>query len=111
MKNITISDIKAVNSEIPVIIMGIPSQKVKNVLLKNISVKYSEGKDYRDFRLKVPEQEKEYPESNRFRNLNAYGVFIRHAENISLEKFRVIPRDNTKRKFKIVKDCKNFTLK
>lgn len=111
VKNITISDIKAVNSEIPVIIMGIPSQKVKNVLLKNISVKYSEGKDYRDFRLKVPEQEKEYPESNRFRNLNAYGVFIRHAENISLEKFRVIPRDNTKRKFKIVKDCKNFTLK
>ena len=111
LKNINISDIVAVNSEIPVIIMGIPSQKIDNVILKNIDVKYASGKDYRDFRFKVPEQEKEYPESNRFRNLNAYGIYIRHAKNISAEKLKVIPRENTKRKFKIVNDCENFILK
>ena len=92
-------------------IMGIPTQKVKDVYLRDISVKYAPGKDYRDFRLKVPEQEREYPESNRFRNLNAYGIFVRHAENISVEKLKVIPRDNTKRKFKIISDCKNFNIK
>lgn len=111
LKNINISDVVAVNSEIPVIIMGIPSQKIDNVILKNISVKYADGKDYRDLRFKVPEQEKEYPESNRFRNLNAYGIYVRHAKNISVEKLRVIPREHTKRKFKIVSDCENFSLK
>lgn len=111
LKNISISNVYAVNSEIPVIIMGIPSQKVDTVSLKNISVKYADGKDYCDFRLKVPEQEEEYPEANRFRNLNAYGIYIRHAKNISLEKLKVIPRENTKRKFKIVNDCENFSLK
>lgn len=111
MKNIIISDVSAVNSEIPIIIMGSPSQKIDSVSMNNISVKYADGKDYRDFRFKVPEQEKEYPESNRFRNLNAYGIFVRHAKNISLEKLNVIPRDNTKRKFKIIIDCENFSLK
>lgn len=111
LKNINISDINALNSEIPVMIMGIPSQKIDNVSLKNINIKYADGKDYRDFRFMVPEQEKEYPESNRFRNLNAYGIYVRHAKNISVEKLRVIPRDGTKRKFKIINDCENFSLK
>lgn len=111
LKNINISSVKAKNAEIPIMIMGIPTQKVKDVYLRDISVKYAPGKDYRDFRLKVPEQEREYPESNRFRNLNAYGIFVRHAENISVEKLKVIPRDNTKRKFKIISDCKNFNIK
>lgn len=111
LKNISISNIYAVNSEIPLIIMGVPLQPVDAVSLKDITVKYADGKDYRDFRFKVSEQEKEYPEANRFRNLNAYGVYIRHAKNISLEKFNVIPRENTKRKFKIINDCENFSLK
>ncbi len=111
LKNITVSDVFADNCEMPVMIMGIPSQKIENVLIKNINVKYAGGKDYRDFRLKVPEQEEEYPESNRFRNLNAYGIYVRHAKNISVEKLKVIPRENTKRKFKIVSDCENFSLK
>lgn len=111
LKNINISNIYAVNSEIPIIIMGIPLQPVDTVSLKNITVKYADGKDYRDFRFKVPEQEREYPEANRFRNLNAYGIYIRHAKNISLEKFKVFPRKNTKRKFKILNDCENFSLK
>ncbi len=111
LKNITVSSLKAVNSEIPIIIMGIPSQRVSDVRLTDITVKYADGKDYRDLRLKVPEQEREYPESNRFRNLNAYALFIRHAENISAEKLKVTPRNNTKRKFKIITDCENISIK
>lgn len=111
LKNIEISNVNSINAEIPVMIMGIPNQKVDNVNLKDIYVEYANGRDYRDLRFKVPEQEREYPESNRFRNLNAYGLFIRHAENISVENLKVIPRNNTKRKFKIVKDCKNFSIK
>ncbi len=111
INNIKIDNIKAENIEIPVMIMGIENQKVKDIELLNFDMKYAEGKDYFDLRFKIPEQEKEYPECNRFRNINAYGLFIRHAENISVENLKVQPRKNTLRKFKKVVDCKNLIIK
>lgn len=111
IEKINIKNIRAKNIEIPVMIMGIPKQKVKEVLLENFDLRYADGKDYFDFRLKIPEQEKEYPECNRFRNINAYGIFIRHAENIRLNDFKVKSREKTHRKFKKIIDCKNFYIK
>ena len=109
--NISIKNIIAKNIEIPVMIMGIPNQKICDISLKNFDLRYAEGKDYFDLRLKIPEQEKEYPECNRFRNINAYGVFVRHAKNICLENINVKPRDKTYRKFKKIIDCENFRIK
>ncbi len=110
INNISIKNIFAENIEIPVMIMGIPNQKIKDVKLENFKLIYADGKDYFDFRLKIPEQEKEYPECNRFRNINAYGVFVRHADNIELKNFRVKPREKTYRKFKKIIDCNNFKI-
>ncbi|MBO5858112.1 MAG: hypothetical protein J6Q87_07655, partial [Clostridia bacterium] len=109
--NIFIKNIKAENIEIPIMIMGIPNQKISDVNLKNFDLRYADGKDYFDFRFKIPEQEKEYPECNRFRNINAYGVFVRHAKNISLENVNIKPREKTHRKFKKIIDCENFSNK
>lgn len=109
--NISIKNIKAQNIEIPIMIMGIPNQKICDVNLKNFDLKYAGGRDYFDLRFKIPEQEKEYPECNRFRNLNAYGVFIRHAKNISLGNVNIKPREKTHRKFKKIIDCENFSIK
>ena len=111
IKNINIKNITAKNVEIPAMIMGIPNQKIKDVKLENFDIKYADGKDYIDFRFKIPEQEKEYPECNRFRNINAYGVFVRHAKDIVLENINVKPRDKTYRKFKKIIDCENFSIK
>lgn len=109
--NVSVKNIVAKNVEIPVMIMGIPNQKIKDISLENFDIRYAEGKDYFDFRFKIPEQEKEYPECNRFRNINAYGIFVRHAENISVENFKIKPRKNTHRKFKKIIDCDNFAVK
>ncbi len=111
IQNINIKKVTAKNVEIPTMIMGIPNQKIKDVKLENFDIKYSDGKDYFDFRFKIPEQEKEYPECNRFRNINAYGVFVRHAKDIVLENINVKPRDKTYRKFKKIIDCENFSIK
>ncbi len=110
IKNILINSIEAENAEIPVMIMGIPGQKPSDITLTNFDIKYACGKDYFDFRLKIPEQEKEYPECNRFRNINAYGLFVRHAKNVTVKNFKVLPRKNTYRKFKKIIDCENFSL-
>ncbi len=111
IKNISIKNIVAKNIEIPVMIMGIPKQKIFDVNLKNFDLSYANGKDYFDFRFKIPEQEKEYPECNRFRNINAFGIFVRHAKNISLSNFKVLPRKHSLRKFKKIIDCENFSIK
>ena len=110
IENINIKKIRAKNVEIPTMIMGIPNQRIKNVKLQNFDIRYADGNDYFDFRVKVPEQEKEYPECNRFRNINAYGIFVRHAENVSLNSFKVLPRKNTFRKFKKIIDCNSFCI-
>ena len=100
------------NIEIPVMIMGIPNQRIRDVFLKNFDLRYADGKDYFDFRFNIPEQEKEYPECNRFRNINAYGIFIRHAENVRLNDFKVKSREKTHRKFKkIIDKTSNITQK
>lgn len=111
IQNINIEKINAKNIEIPIMIMGIPNQKVENITLKNFDLKYKNGKDYFDFRFKIPEQEKEYPECNRFRNINAFGVFARHTKNVLLENIQVTPREKTFRKFIKTIDCDNFVLK
>jgi polygalacturonase len=110
IENISVKNIKARDVEIPIMIMGIPNQKIRNVKLENFDVKYATGKDYCDFRFKIPEQEKEYPECNRFRNINAYGIFVRHAENINLKNIKIKPRKNTFRKFQKIIDCKNYNI-
>lgn len=111
IENINIKNIIAKNIEMPIMIMGIPNQKICDISLKNFDLSYADGKDYFDFRFKIPEQEKEYPECNRFRNINAYGVFVRHAKNISLVNVNIKPREKTYRKFNKIIDCENFSIK
>ena len=110
IENITVKNIKAENTEIPIMIMGIPNQKINDVKLENFDVKYAEGKDYIDLRFKIPEQEKEYPECNRFRNVNAYGVFLRHADYVQIRNVKVKPRAKTLRTYKKIIDCENIKI-
>lgn len=110
IENVTVKNIKAENTEIPIMIMGIPNQKIKDVYLENFEIKYADGKDYIDLRFKIPEQEKEYPECNRFRNINAYALFLRHADNIQVRNVKVKPRKNTLRTFKKIIDCENIKI-
>lgn len=110
IKNINIKNIKADNVEIPIMIMGIPNQRIKDVKLENFDIEYAEGKDYFDLRFKIPEQEKEYPECNRFRNINAYGLFLRHADNIHIRNVKVKPRNKTLRTYKKIIDCNNIKI-
>ena len=110
IKNITVKNIKAKNVEIPIMIMGIPNQKVEYVVLENFDVEYADGIDYIDLRFKIPEQEKEYPECNRFRNINAYGLFVRHADNVLVRNVKIIPRKISLRSYKKIIDCENIKI-
>lgn len=91
VRDIRISDVTAKGVEIPVIIAGYKQRakinRVENVELNNITLDYADISETVDKRAFIPEYAKEYPEGWRFRNLPAYGLWIRHAANIRLNNF------------------------
>lgn len=75
----------------PSSIVGMPDVPIKNVKLKNIEIVMPGGGDPFYARVgldeldKVPELGDKYPEFSMFKELPAWGFYIRHAENIEFE--------------------------
>lgn len=74
----------------PAAIVGMPDAKITNVILKNIEIKYPGGghtmlaKTGLDQLDQVPEKGASYPEFSMFGELPAWGLYIRHANDIKL---------------------------
>lgn len=102
LHDITVENIIATDIELPVIIAGFKQKgkikKVKNVTLRNFSLKYRNAKEIIDKRLYIPEYSKEYPECWRFRNLPAYAIWARHVSGLKIEKFNCVPAPETWKK-------------
>ena len=85
LQNVMISNITAFNAgNYGSSITGIPGHKVKNVTLENIRVFYEGGGSQSDAERAIDERETKYPEATMFGVLPSYGMFIRHAENVSM---------------------------
>jgi len=75
----------------PASIAGMPDVPVENVTLKNIEIRYPGGgnSNYAKVGLdeldKVPELPANYPEFSMFKELPAWGFYIRHAKGIRFE--------------------------
>lgn len=75
----------------PSSIVGMPDAMIENVTLKNIEIRYPGGGDpyYAKVGLdeldKVPELGANYPEFSMFRELPAWGFYLRHAKGITFE--------------------------
>lgn len=108
VRNIFISNVRATNVELPVIIAGFKqngiTKRVENVSLNNINIKYADIPETEDKRLFIPEYVDVYPECWRFRNLPAYALWIRHARNITISNFNCIHSQKTWKKDIITED-------
>jgi hypothetical protein len=87
MKNVLISNITATaNSLIPSIIAAVPGFQIENVTFRDMILRHKGGGTEEDANRVVPEQEAKYPENRMFgHSLPAYGLYIRHAKNITLD--------------------------
>ena len=85
VRNISISNIVAYGTgSWGTSITGIPGHPVENISLNNIQI-FSEGGINQDgFNEKVKEDIKGYPQPSVWKNLPAYGLYIRHAKGISI---------------------------
>jgi hypothetical protein len=104
----------------PSSIVGMPDAEIENIRLKNIEIHYPGGGNplYAKVGLgeldKVPEMAASYPEFSMFKELPAWGFYIRHASGISFEnvtlscakkeyRTAVVLDDVTGAKFKLLK--------
>jgi polygalacturonase len=75
----------------PSSIVGLPDAMIENITLKNIEIHYPGGGNAAFARVgldeldKVPEMAASYPEFSMFKELPAWGFYIRHAKGITFE--------------------------
>lgn len=94
LRNILIEDVQGVaDSRIASSITGIPSRRPSDITIRNVALKVPGGGTADEAAEKVPEKEREYPESFMFnkRPLPAYGFYVRHADNVVFDNVTVTP--------------------
>ncbi len=80
----------------PSAIVGMPDAMIENITLKNIEIHYPGGGNphYAKVGLdeldKVPELASNYPEFSMFKELPAWGFYIRHSRGISMENVKLV---------------------
>lgn len=106
--DIFISNITAVaEGTIPCIISGIPGNRISHITLRDISVEHNGGEKPMTERL--PENVTGYPENRMFGKFNpAGGLYVRHADNILVENFRIRQRNTDYRPPVVLDDVTNF---
>jgi len=116
LRNITISHIRATVTTADklrsgIMITGIPGHQVSGLRLENIDIHFPGMGPADKVDRAVPEDEKRYPEQFFFGSLPAYGMFIRHAENIALNEIQFSYAGEEKRPAFVLEDVNGFTLR
>ena len=81
---------------IPTLISGTPTGRITDITFRDITVEHAGGE--KDMTQPVPENLKGYPENRMYGRENpAGGLYIRHADNILVENFRIRQRNTDER--------------
>jgi polygalacturonase len=94
----------------PSSIAGMPDALIENITLKNIEIKYPGGgnPNYAKVGLdeldKVPELGPNYPEFSMFKELPAWGFYIRHAKGITFDNVKLTCEDKDYRTAVVLDD-------
>jgi len=85
INRVRISNVVAssVDSRHGVLVSGIPGHPIEDLRLSDIRIAYQGGGTSADAALEPEEKETDYPEPDMFGNIPAYGMYVRHAKNVS----------------------------
>ena len=100
LKNIVIENVTGMeNRRQGSFITGIKDRVIENVLIKNMDISMIGGGAAEMSNQPVAEDEKGYPDAQEFsrEGLPAYGFYIRHAKNITLENVKITPETEDQR--------------
>lgn len=120
IKNVTFRNIrnddvfwveKKTGPGVAAVIGGLPERKIENVTIEDCDILLYGSicdKDYiyRD----VPENEKKYPEFDCFGITPAYGVYVRHADNVTLRNVKIRMKNYDIRPAVVLEDADGYEL-
>lgn len=91
LKDIVIENVQGtgISAENGNIIAGLKDMPVENVLLRNINLTFEGGGKATESHRNIPENEEKYPNGLIFGKLPAYGFYIRHGKNITLDNIQL----------------------
>lgn len=99
----------------PSSIVGTPGHRIKNVLLENVELVYPGRADeqyaHRSPSDSIPELETQYPEFSMFKELPAWGFYIRHADDIQFRNVTLRLKGEDYRRAVVAKDVTVSTRK
>jgi polygalacturonase len=103
----------------PAAIVGLPEYRIQNVTLENIEIVYPGRGDslYAKVGLTpeeldaIPEMEKKYPEFSQFKELPAWGFYIRHADGITFNNVTFTATEHDYRPAIVTDDVKSVTFR
>lgn len=103
----------------PAGIIGLPEYRIRNVVLRNIVMKYPGGANphYAKRGLtpeelnSIPEMRNSYPEFSQFKELPAWGLYIRHADHITLDNVTFEAQKTDYRPAIVTDDVKGITIR
>lgn len=100
-------------------IVGLPAWRIKNVRLENVEIIYpgggnpyyaSHGVSEEELRA-IPEMPYRYPEFSQFKELPAWGFYIRHADNVVMNNVRLRLEKEDYRPVMVLDDSQGFDFK
>jgi hypothetical protein len=102
----------------PASIVGLPGMRIENIVLENIEMVYPGRGDslYAKVGLTdreldgIPEMEKSYPEFSQFKELPAWGLYVRHADGIQLRNVTFKALNTDYRPAVVLDDVKGATF-
>lgn len=101
----------------PCAIVGLEGQRVHGVRVENVELKFPGGGDPTYAKVgvkeldKVPEMPTAYPEFSQFKELPAWGFFIRHAEGVVFENVRMTAANADYRPAVVLDDVHGSTFR
>jgi polygalacturonase len=101
----------------PASIVGMPDVMIENVTLKNIEIHYPGGGNEAYAKIgineldKVPEMAASYPEFSMFKELPAWGFYVRHAKGITFENVILSCAKKDYRRAVVLDDVHGATIK
>lgn len=112
IRNVRIEHVRAFNAELPSILTGFRTgedrgdvvRRIEDIEIRDLQVVYRDNEEILDIREPVYENLFDYPESNAFGDVPAYGFYIRHARQVVLEGCRIVPRTGNTRECIVMED-------
>ncbi|MDY0168019.1 MAG: glycoside hydrolase family 28 protein [Thermoguttaceae bacterium] len=86
MRNIIISGVQARGAAaFGCFASGIPGEYIENLTLRDIRIEFAGGGTLEQAKAVLPERETQYPSGRTFGSLPAYGLFLRHIRNLTID--------------------------